>query len=220
MRSTILVVEDNVDLRESVAEYLQAEGFVVLQAGSTEHAEHIIPDHAIALAVIDINLPGKSGFELVKFMRDADYNVPMIALTARDRVDDKLRGFDLGLTDYIVKPFSLAELTARIRAHVRTATNTSLKTRRLELHVKSRQVLCDGVVVKLTGTEFRLLEVMVKNNGAVVDVDELVEYAWGAADIGSDPPIRIHVRNLRKKLGDTNMQLIKTVSGLGYMVDD
>lgn len=220
MRSTILVVEDNVDLRESVAEYLQAEGFAVLQAGSTEHAEHIIPDHSIALVVIDINLPGKSGFELVKFMRDAGYNVPMIALTARDRVDDKLRGFDLGLTDYIVKPFSLAELTARIRAHVRTTANAALKTRRLELHTKSRQVLCDGVAVKLTGTEFRLLEVMVKNNGAVVDVDELVEYAWGAADIGSDPPIRIHVRNLRKKLGDTNMQLIKTVSGLGYMVDD
>lgn len=220
MRVTILVVEDNVDLRESVAEYLQTEDFAVLQAGSAEDAEHIIPNHTISLVVIDINLPGKSGFELVKHMRDSGYNIPLIALTARDHVDDKLRGFDLGLTDYIVKPFSLAELTARIRAHIRTTAHTALKTRRLELHPKSRQAVCDGVAIKLTGTEFRLLEIMIKHNGAVVDIDELIEYAWGAADIGSDPPIRIHIRNLRKKLADTNMQLIKTVSGLGYMVDD
>lgn len=220
MRTTVLIVEDNLDLRESTAEYLTGQGYHVLESGSTEEAEDLLPEYEIAIVVIDINLPGRSGFELMKAIRALGYTMPLIALTARDQVEDKLHGFDLGLTDYMVKPFSLAELVARIGVHIRSSNEQNAKTSRIELHAERRQALCDGNTVKLTGTEFRLLEMLVKHNRAVVDIDDLIEYAWGAADIGSDPPIRIHIRNLRKKLGDTDMQLIKTVSGLGYMLDD
>lgn len=222
MRSHLLLVEDNLDLRDSVETYLKAEGFITHAVGSAEKAESITREYDIAAGVIDINLPGKSGFDLIKELRNEGFTIPLIALTARDGVTDKVRGFELGLTDYMVKPFSLAELAARLRAHLRDShdATTSLKTDHIELIPERREAIVDGVTVTLTGTEYRLLESLILHNRQIVPTDDLIAHAWGEADRYSDPPVRIHIRNIRKKINDDELGRIKTIAGTGYMLDD
>jgi len=219
----ILLVEDNIDLRESLDTFLQAEGFHVNSFHSAEDAESLLEPLQFEIAVIDINLPGKSGFDFIREIRESGISVPLIALTARESVTDKVRGFETGLTDYIVKPFSLAELTARIRAHLRAGgaqQNADIATKHLLLKPNRREVLLDNVPVILTATEFRLLACLARNNGNIVASDDLIADAWGEADRYNSPPLRIHMRNIRKKINDDQLHLIKTTAGTGYMLDD
>ena len=219
----ILLVEDNVDLRESLVLYLETEGFFVRSFHTAEDAESILDDAGFDIAVIDINLPGMSGFDLIKEIRDTNTSVPLIALTARDSVIDKVRGFETGLTDYIVKPFSLAELTARIRAHLRATSaqqSAQIITKHLVVNPGRQEILLNNQPITLTATEFRLLACLARNNGNIVPSDDLIAEAWGEAERYSNPPLRIHMRNIRKKLASGNAQLIKTKAGTGYMMDD
>lgn len=218
----VLVIEDNVDLRESLVTFLEAEDFKVFASASVEEAEQYLNPVSFDIALIDINLPGRSGFSFLKEVRSIDQQVPLIALTARDGIDDKVRGFETGLTDYVVKPFSLAELTARMRAHLRLKSQQQdeLATKHFTLLPERREVLVAGKAVGLTGTEFRLLYSLARQNGRIVSFDDLIADAWGEADRYSDPPLRIHIRNLRRKIGDDELRLIRTVTGTGYMLDD
>lgn len=224
MHTHIVLVEDNIDLRDSVATYLEAEGFIIHTAASAEQAEVLMKKYSIGAGIIDINLPGKSGFDFIKAQRNEGVSIPFIALTARDGVTDKVRGFELGLTDYIVKPFSLAELAARLRAHIRDGqtkqAHASLKSEHLELLPERREVAFDEITVQLTGTEFRLLEALMLLRRQIVPTDDLIAHAWGEADRYSDPPVRIHMRNIRKKLSDDTHGRIRTIAGTGYMLDD
>jgi two-component system response regulator TctD len=219
----ILLVEDNVDLRESLETFFKNAGFRVTAYGSCEEAQPSVSARNFDIGVIDINLPGRSGFDLLQDIRDNNMNVPLIALTARDSISDKVRGFETGLTDYVVKPFSLAELTARIKAHLRMTpeNNTNdISTPSLRIIPDRQEVIVKSIPIKLTATEFRLLAVLAKNNGRIVTTNDLISEGWGEADRYSDPPLRIHIKNLRTKLGDTSCQLIKSVTGTGYMLDD
>jgi DNA-binding response OmpR family regulator len=217
----LVLVEDNADLRESLETYLKSEGFRVFAYESAESATDIVHEGSFDLALIDINLPGKSGFELVNDIRGLGHTMPLIALTARDAVHDKVRGFENGLTDYVVKPFSLAELTARIRAHVRSSRiDGDIVTASLTLRPDRREVLLKGKPIQMTATEFRLLAALARNNGRIVTTEDLIAEGWGEADRYNDPPLRIHIRNIRAKLDDAQNGLIRNVPGSGYLLED
>ena len=221
MARRILIVEDNQDLRESLKDFLSEEGFLATAVASAEDGIDAVDEKVFDIAIVDINLPGKSGFNLIEYVRGEGHQYPLIAMSARDGIVDKVKGFDLGLTDYVVKPFDLLELRARINAHTK-ATNSSgvLKTDHYELNPNSFEFKKDGNKIEVTTLEIRMLEILMKNNHVLVSVDDLVEHAWGDQPDLVNPPVRIHIANLRKKLGDKNFQIIRTIPGVGYIFND
>lgn len=221
MARRILIVEDNQDLRESLKEFLSEEGFLVTAVASAEDGIDAVDEKSFDIAIIDINLPGKSGFNLIEYIRSEGHQYPLIAMTARDGIVDKVKGFDLGLTDYIVKPFDLLELRARINAHTKTVSSSGvIKTKHFELLPDSFEFRAKGKKIEVTTLEIRMLEIMMKNNHVLVPVDDLIEHAWGDQPDMVNPPVRIHIANLRKKLGDKNFQIIRTIPGVGYIFND
>jgi DNA-binding response OmpR family regulator len=220
MRRKILLVEDNQDMRDSLKEFLSEEGALVHAVGSAEDAIDAVDEKEFDIAIIDINLPGKSGFSLVEHIRENGYTYPLIAMTARDNVVDKIKGFDLGLTDYVVKPFDLLELRARIQAHAKAATASQLKTDNFELKPESFEFIHKGKKVEVTQLEMRILELLIRNNHLLVTLDDLIEFAWGTQKDISTPPVRIHIANLRKKISDSNYTIIRTIPGVGYIFND
>ncbi len=177
----VLLVEDNDDLRDSIQAYFENENYYVYACRSAEEAESLMANREFSIGVIDVNLPKKNGFELISDIRKTGAKMPLIALTARDSVEDKVRGFELGLTDYVVKPFSLAELVARMRAHLRANSNDheEILTSSLVIRPESRQVFVNNKEASLTATEFRILEVLARNKGKIVAFDDIIAYAWG-----------------------------------------
>lgn len=207
-------------MRDSLSSFLSEENYLVSAVGSAEDGIDMVDEKEFDLCIIDINLPGKSGFQLVEYIRGEGHTYPLIAMTARDGIIDKIKGFDLGLTDYVVKPFDLLELRARIQAHLRTKNPSIIKTKNYSIDPNSLGFSAYGKQVELTQLEFRIMEMFLKNNHSLVKIDDLIEYAWGDQVAITNPPIRIHIANLRKKLGDTNYSIIRTIPGVGYIFDD
>jgi two-component system response regulator QseB len=223
MASKILIVEDNQDMRDSLKTFLSEEGARVSAVGSAEDGIDEVDEKDFDIAIIDINLPGKSGFSLIEYIRSEGYKYPLIAMTARDGIVDKVKGFDLGLTDYIVKPFDLLELRARINAHLKSTSSASskiIKTKNYTLKPESFEFTAHGKKVEVTTLEMRMLELLMKNNHVLVPVDDLIEYAWGDQPDLVNPPVRIHIANLRRKLGDSEYKIIRTIPGVGYIFND
>jgi DNA-binding response OmpR family regulator len=216
----VLLVEDNQDMRESLREFLREEGYSVLAVANAEDGIDAVDENTFVIAIIDINLPGKSGFSLIEYIREQGYTYPLIAMTARDGIVDKVKGFDLGLTDYIVKPFDLLELRARLQAHTRQSANNSIKTVNFELKPDSFEFIAHKKPVEVTTLEMRILEILMRNNHVLVPVDNLIEFAWGDQPDLVNPPVRIHIANIRKKINDTNFQIIRTIPGVGYIFHD
>jgi DNA-binding response OmpR family regulator len=172
--------------------------------------------HPIQLVVLDIGLPGIDGFEVCKRI---DGRVPVIMLTARDEEADRVAGLELGADDYVPKPFSPRELTARVKAVLRRSGQTGTADDitalgPLTLARGAREVRIDGHEVELTQREFDLLEYLLRNAGQVVTRDELLEAVWGFMSPGQTRTVEVHVAQLRKKLG--HAELIRTVRGVGY----
>jgi two-component system, OmpR family, response regulator len=216
MAALIMVVEDEPNIGALVRTYLARDGYEVLWVRSGEDALAELPRHAVTLVVLDIGLPGIDGLEVC---RRIGGKVPVIMLTARDEVADRVAGLELGADDYMPKPFSPRELTARIKAVLRRAGGggaaddvTTLGP--VTLARGSREVRVDGSEVELTQREFDLLEYLLRHAGQVVSRDELLEAVWGFVSPGQTRTVEVHVAQLRKKLG--NHDVIKTVRGLGY----
>ena len=216
MGALIMVVEDEPNIGALVRTYLARDGYEVLWVRSGEEALAELRRHAVTLVVLDIGLPGIDGFEICRRIAG---KVPVIMLTARDEVADRVAGLELGADDYIQKPFSPRELTARIKAVLRRAGGgvsaddvTTLGP--VTLARGSREVRVDGSEVELTQREFDLLEYLLRHAGQVVSRDELLEAVWGFVSPGQTRTVEVHVAQLRKKLGDHDV--IKTVRGLGY----
>ena len=224
MALSILVVEDNADMRDTLASFLRSEGFKVMECGSTEEGIDAVDENKFDIGLVDINLPGKSGFDMVEYIRDQGQEFPVIALTARDSINDKVKGFDSGLNDYVVKPFNLRELLARVHAHLRhnktEDDEAELKTKRFRIQPKALRFFVDGEPVELTQHEFKMMHLLMMNHDSLVKLDDLIDHVWGESDDMVNPPIRIHIANLRKKLGDTDFRIIKTVPGTGYILRD
>jgi DNA-binding response OmpR family regulator len=218
MSALVMVVEDEPNIGALVRTYLQRDGFEALWVRSGEDALSELRRHPVKLVVLDIGLPGIDGFEVC---RRIGGRVPVIMLTARDEEADRVAGLELGADDYVPKPFSPRELTARVKAVLRRAgagaggaADDVTALGPVTLARAAREVLVDGQEIELTQREFDLLEYLLRRAGQVVTRDELLEAVWGFLLPGQTRTVEVHVAQLRKKLGHPG--LIRTVRGLGY----
>lgn len=221
----VLVVEDNQDMLEAVRQALSRAGYEVRSAASAEQAKDLIfEDDDIDIGILDINLPGESGIALTKYLRDVGVTAPLIAITARDALNDRIEGLEAGFTDYVIKPFDINELKARVAAQLRQAGGGDkpevIETKNFTLRPEAFELKKNGNEIELTKIEFRIMQMLMENNTVMVAIDDIIEFAWGEQSDLINPPIRIHIANLRKKIGDTDFSVIKTIPGTGYKLND
>jgi DNA-binding response OmpR family regulator len=214
----ILLAEDDALLGDGLQAGLRQAGFQVDWVRDGVAAEHALAGGPYAAIVLDLGLPRRSGEELLARLRARGERLPVLILTARDGVDDRVRGLDAGADDYLVKPADLQELAARLRALVRRARGGAapkLRTGAIELDPASREVTLRGVPVQLQPREFALLHELLLCAGRALSREQLEErlYAWGE-EVGSNA-VEVHVHHLRRKLGT---DAIRTVRGVGYLV--
>ena len=219
--NTVLVVEDEMDVREALSESLRLEGFVVEAVSDGEQALKVIPDLRPNVILMDYRLPGVSGVDVVRSIRQHnEFNsIPIIMVTGLDGEDEKVAALELGADDYMVKPFSPKELSARIRAVLRRVTQNDKSEKVLELEglsidLKAHRVLLMGTEVHLTLTEYRILVELVRVHGQVLSRDQLRETALGNLNV-TDRTIDVHMASLRKKLSPL-ANSFQTVRGVGY----
>ncbi len=222
MLQNILIVEDDADIAESLHYNFKREGFRPLIAESGEKGLRLALDekNAPALIILDLMLPGLSGMELCRRLRRETLteNTPIIMLTAKAAETDKIAGLELGADDYIVKPFSVKEVIARVRAVLRRVEKEDVpkyEDERLAIDFADMRVLCGGADVKLTRKEFALLAHLIKNMGRVAARQQLLDNVWGYSYFGDTRTLDVHIRRLRQKLGDCG-GCIETVVGVGY----
>ena len=217
----VLVIDDDERIRDLLAEYLGARGLDVEVAADGEEGLARLRGGGFDLAVLDIMMPGKDGFEVCRELRSFS-PLPVIMLTARGDDFDRIVGLELGADDYLAKPFNPRELLARIHAVLRRSATTTATTRvsagPLVIDIDRRAVLLEGELVDLTTTEFELLRTLVANAGRVIPRERLMELARGADYAAFDRSVDVHVSNIRRKLGDEDRRFLKTVRGVGYTV--
>ena len=220
MKEKILLVEDEEKVRKIVSSYLEDAGFQVEMAGDGNMALEKVLSNPPDLLILDIMLPGIDGWEIAEEVRNF-YDLPILMLTARSDEDDRVKGFEKGADDYLVKPFSPRELIARVKAILKRTGR--LKSEVIELpgyditiKPAAGKVFLAGEDVDLTGTEFNIFYEFYKNRGQVLSREQLVNRALGLDYAGFDRTIDVHIKNIRKKLGLEKDQLIETVYGMGY----
>lgn len=219
---TILLVEDDDTLRTTLAYNLSKEAYTVVQTGDGAEAVSLARESDPDLIVLDVMLPSLDGLTVCRMIR-TDSDVPIIMLTARGSEVDRIVGFEIGADDYIVKPFSLGEFLARVRAMLRRtpaarAVVDQLEAGDLKLDLIARRATQGGVEMRLTHKEFDLLAALMRNQGAVLSRDLLLERVWSYDYVGQSKTVDVHVRWLREKieLDPSNPQRIVTVRGVGY----
>jgi DNA-binding response OmpR family regulator len=216
---TVVVVEDDAHIADLLDLYLREAGFRVLQAATGERGLALIDQHRPALAVLDIGLPDIDGFEVCRRIRVAT-SLPVMFLTARDGEIDRVLGLELGADDYVVKPFSPREVVARVKAILRRgqplpgADDVLRVGDEFEVDTVRREVRRRGDPVALATREFDLLAFLARNQGIALSRQQLIDRVWGADWYGDDRTVDVHVRQLRKKLGDDLP--LATVWGIGY----
>jgi len=222
MHQRILVVEDDADIAESLEYNLQRAGFRPVVAESGEKGLHLALDkrNRPKLIILDLMLPGMSGMELCRRIRrePTAADTPIIMLTAKSAEADRIAGLNIGADDYIVKPFSVKELIARVNAVLRRSekdTSRVYRDKKLAVDLDAFRVECDGTPVKLTRKEFSLLEHLINNIGRVATRQQLIDSIWGYTYMGDSRTLDVHIRRLRQKLGDCG-SAVETVIGTGY----
>jgi DNA-binding response OmpR family regulator len=216
----ILLVEDEVQLARFIALELESEGYQVNVAHDGMTGLMLAREHSPDLALLDWMLPGLSGVELCRRLRATGFKAPIIFLTAKDEVEDRVAGLDAGADDYVTKPFSIEELLARVRAHLRRnqeADEDILQFETLVLNRKTREVDRGARAIALTAKEFDLLEYFLRHPRQVLTRDQILENVWGYDFVGDSNIVEVYVRYLRLKLEETQeSRLIHTVRGVGY----
>jgi DNA-binding response OmpR family regulator len=221
----LLVVEDEATLAKAIAKGLSEEGYEVEVARTGEEAFFLVGSRVYDVALLDIMLPGRSGFEVLEALRRARNPTPVLCLTARDSIEDRVRGLDLGADDYLVKPFAFQELVARVRALLRRgrpgAEPLKLRCGDLDLDLVTRRARRGGREIDLGGREYELLEFLLRNQGRPLSRDEIMQGVWKehrSPDLMTNV-VDVHVKALREKLGDevsSGRGLIRTIRGVGY----
>ena len=214
----LLVVEDDVLLGDALQAGLKQSGYAVDWLRDGDSADQALSTEPYAAVVLDLGLPRLAGLEVLRRLRRRGATLPVLILTARDAVDDRIQGLDGGADDYLVKPFDMGELAARLRALIRRASGqpeACLKIAEVELDAAAHRVSYQGQVVELSTREFALLQALMLNAGRVLSRAQLEEqlYAWGE-EIESNA-VEVHIHHLRRKLYPG---LIETVRGVGYLV--
>lgn len=222
MKYQILVVEDQAEIRDIISKYLEKEGFGCYIAKDGIEALNIFNNNTIHLVLLDIMMPGIDGFEVLKNIRKVS-EVPVIMLTARQEEVDRLKGFNTGADDYVVKPFSVKELILRIKRFLKRVYHESdeiiYQYKDLSLHTKSMKLYKKNDEVPITAAEYSLLLVMFKNQGQVLTREQLIELAYGNEYEGYDRNIDSYIKRIRQKIeGDPrNPQILITKYGAGYI---
>jgi len=222
MLQNILIIEDDPDIAESLHYNLKREGFRAVIAESGEKGLRLALDTKSApdLVILDLMLPGMSGMELCRRLRrePATEKTPVIMLTAKAAEIDRIAGLDMGADDYIVKPFSVKEVIARVRAVLRRVEKDEVskyEDTRLAVDFADMRVVCGDENVRLTRKEFALIEHLIKNAGRVSTRQQLLDDIWGYSYFGDTRTLDVHIRRLRQKLGDCG-ECVETVVGVGY----
>jgi DNA-binding response OmpR family regulator len=222
--STILLVEDEEKLARFIQLELGCEGYQVHVAHDGLSGLTLARETPPDLAILDWMLPGMTGVELCRRLRSTGSKIPVILLTAKDEIGDRVTGLDAGADDYVVKPFSIEELLARVRAHLRRTQEPdpdALEFADLTLNRRTREVFRNGRPIELTAKEFDLLEHLMRRPKQVITRDRILEEVWGYDFMGDSNIIEVYIRYLRLKLEDQgDKRLIQTVRGVGYVLRD
>lgn len=218
----ILIVEDDMDLQDAIAEGLRLDGYAVDTCGDGREAYERLYVENYDVAVLDLNLPGMDGLEILEKIRDEKLSLKVLILSARGSVADKVKGLDYGADDYLAKPFDFAELEARIRALMRqkfTKGTNEITCGILRLHLSERRAFVGDAELTLTKKEFALLEYLMLNQNRVVSQEELIEHVWDSKADCFSGVIRVHMATLRRKLKTVLADdPIKTRIGEGYLL--
>jgi DNA-binding response OmpR family regulator len=215
----VLIAEDDVLLAQGLLTALRRHGYAAERVGDGSAALAALASEDFDLLVLDLGLPKQDGFAVLRELRGHDASLPVLILTARDEVSDRVRGLDLGADDYLVKPFDLRELLARIRALGRRAQNRApapLEHGELAMDLRAMTVRWQGRQIDLPRREFMLLRCLLENLGRVMTRDALIQQLYGWEEDVSSNTLEVHVHHLRRKL---SAELIRTVRGIGYAID-
>ena len=220
----LLIVEDDAALRKSLASNLREQGYTVDEAGDANEGEYFADEFAVTLAIIDLGLPDRSGTELIEKLRGDGKKFPILILTARDHWEDKVQGLNAGADDYVVKPFNLDELSARINALLRRSAGQAraiIVRGPVALDTLAKQVKLDDRAVELTAYEYRVLEMLMMRPGQVITKAELTDQLYDQDFERDSNVLEVLITRLRKKLDpDRSLNLIETLRGRGYRIAD
>ena len=220
----VLVVEDDSRIAAFVAKGLRENSYAVDVAVDGDEASYMASINSYDLFILDVNLPKKDGFEVCRKLRESGNKRPVLMLTARDAVDDRITGLDTGADDYLTKPFEFRELLARLRALLRRHSEVrapEIKIADLEINTISQTVRRGGKQIDLTSKEYSLIEFLALNKGKVVGREEISEHVWDDTFDPFSNLIEVYIKRLRKKLDEGYaVQLIHTRRGSGYILDD
>jgi two-component system alkaline phosphatase synthesis response regulator PhoP len=218
----ILIVEDESNIRELVSYNLKNNNYKVIEAEDGKQGFEMAISENPDLILLDIMLPGMNGFDICRELRNRGSKTSIIMLTARNEDIDKVMGLEFGADDYMTKPFSIHELMARIKAVLRRTeisnSARNISTGALSINIDRHEVLINGSTIELSLKEFDLLNTLVENKGIVMTRDQLLDKVWGIDYDGENRTVDVHIRYLRRKLGDdeVNSRYIQTIRGLGY----
>lgn len=228
-KQCILIADDEAEIRDVLRLLLEGDGYTVIEAKDGLEAV-CLADESVDLMILDVNMPGQSGIMAAAQIRKKS-DAPIFFLTAYSGEQDKVMGFSAGADDYIVKPFSNIELLMRVKAALRRARKASEETEisaggkeisfaGIVLDTERKAVIKDDVIIPLTYTEYRILELMAKNRGRIFSLDDIYRSIWDDEPVG-DSSIMVHIKNIRKKLGDNSRSpiYIRTAWGRGYYVE-
>ena len=221
----ILVVEDEKKINDIIVKTLKQEKYGVDSCFDGEEALDYIFSVEYDIILLDIMLPKKNGFEVMESMRKKGIKTPVLFLTARDQIEDRVKGLDLGADDYLVKPFAFEELLARIRVVLRKNSVSGedsgniLKIANLTVDCNKHEVFRDDVLIKLSAKEFSILEYMIRNRGRVVSKEKIEEHVWDFDYEGGSNIVEVYIKFLRKKIdNDFSPKLIHTIRRVGYIL--
>lgn len=220
----ILIIEDEEKLALALKKGLKKEGFAVdyIMDGEAGERRIVLNHKDYDLIILDLMLPKKNGFEICETVRKLEIKTPILVLTARDATEDKVSALNVGADDYLVKPFSFQELMARIKAILRRpeqALPNELVIQDLHLDSITRKVIKKGKEVNLTLKEFTLLEYLMRHPGQVLNREQITDHVWDFAFDSFSNIVDVHIKNLRKKIGDAhNEKILETIRGVGYRI--
>ena len=224
----ILVLDDEKEIADLVEVYLKNENYYVYKFYNSEEAINCINTTKLDLAILDVMISGKNGFEICRYIRDMNLNFPIIMLTAKIEDKDKITGLTLGADDYITKPFNALELVARVKSALRRYTKYNEKIQEdniyisgLEINRQTHKCLLYDKEVELTPLEFDILLYLASNRGKVVSSEELFEKVWKEKYLENNNTVMVHIRRIREKLKENTRdpKFIKTVWGVGYKIE-
>ncbi|WP_136254686.1 phosphate regulon transcriptional regulator PhoB [Onishia niordana] len=219
---TVLIVDDEASIREMIAIALEMADYQVLEADSAQAAHAMVVDHKPDLLVLDWMMPGTSGIELARRLKrdETTSDLPIILLTAKGEEDNKIQGLEAGADDYITKPFSPRELVARLKAVLRRSTpqgvEQAVEVEGLMLDPTSHRVSTHGDPLEIGPTEYRLLQFFMTHQERAYTRSQLLDQVWGGNVYVEERTVDVHIRRLRKALGEAHQHLIQTVRGTGY----